>query len=220
MTPVYSKDGIDVYHGDALAFLPTLTAGSVDAVVTDPPYNVGIDYEGTDDKRPDYRDWCACWFAELRRVCSGPIAIAVGTKNLAMWCGIAEPHWVLCWYKPGCMGNSPVGACNWEPVLLYGKSRSRKARDVIEASVQADKSLAWHPCPKPLRWGLGFVRALTKPGDLVLDPFGGSGTIPVACVKSGRRCMAIEKAAGYVPKIIARLTAARTPLFDSLEVAS
>lgn len=38
MTPYYDEAGITIYHGDALEVLPGLGLGSVDAVVTDPPF--------------------------------------------------------------------------------------------------------------------------------------------------------------------------------------
>ena len=43
MTPYYTDpdNGVTLWHGDCLEILPTLEAGSVDAVVTDPPYGIG-----------------------------------------------------------------------------------------------------------------------------------------------------------------------------------
>jgi len=41
-----SEQFYKLYHGDCLDILPTLEAGSVDAVVTDPPYGIGFDYDG------------------------------------------------------------------------------------------------------------------------------------------------------------------------------
>lgn len=57
-------------HGDCLEVLPTLAAGSVDLVVTSPPYNLGISYKTFKDTAPrgDYLRWCRAWAAELKRV--------------------------------------------------------------------------------------------------------------------------------------------------------
>lgn len=49
-----------------------------------------------------------------------------------------------------------------------------------------------HPCPKPLRLMEQIVLDYTQPGDLVCDPFSGSGTTAVACVKLGRRFIGWE----------------------------
>ncbi len=57
-------------HGDCLKVLPTLDEGSVDLVVTSPPYNLGIDYRSYEDRaeRGDYLQWCVRWATELKRV--------------------------------------------------------------------------------------------------------------------------------------------------------
>jgi site-specific DNA-methyltransferase (adenine-specific) len=57
-------------HGDCLEVLPTLEAGSIDLVVTSPPYNLGIAYKSFRDTAPreEYLAWCRRWAAELRRV--------------------------------------------------------------------------------------------------------------------------------------------------------
>ncbi len=57
-------------HGDCLEVLPTLAAGSVDLVVTSPPYNLGISYKTFKDTAPreDYLRWCRAWAEEVKRV--------------------------------------------------------------------------------------------------------------------------------------------------------
>ena len=49
-----------------------------------------------------------------------------------------------------------------------------------------------HPTPKPLPLMRQLVMLFTNKGDLVLDPFGGSGTTARACKDLGRRCLMIE----------------------------
>jgi site-specific DNA-methyltransferase (adenine-specific) len=188
---------VDLYCGDCRDVLATLPDASVDAVVTDPPYNVGFTYENTDDRRPDYREWCASWFAELKRICRGPITLSPGIANVAMWCGIEPPRWIFSWWKPAAMGRCLVGFNNWEPMLLWGKPHRRNVCDVVRATIKPDPELAGHPCPKPLDWGLGFVERLTKLGMTVLDPFAGSGTVGVACFRLGRRFIGIEQHRPY-----------------------
>lgn len=57
-------------HGDCLEVLPSLAAGSVDLVVTSPPYNLGISYKTFKDTAPreEYLAWCRAWAAEVKRV--------------------------------------------------------------------------------------------------------------------------------------------------------
>jgi site-specific DNA-methyltransferase (adenine-specific) len=187
---------VRVIRGDCLDVLRTLPDGCVDAVITDPPYNVGLEYAGDEsgDRKADYAGWCAAWFGELKRVCRGPILISCGVANLGVWHAIEAPRWVLCWHKPAATGRRVVGFNNWEPVLLYGKA-ARPSCDVFRAVIRPDKALTGHPCPKPLEWARPQVRMID--GAVILDPFGGSGTTGVAAIAEGRRAILIEKEPAY-----------------------
>jgi len=61
---------MNLLHGDCLDVLPTLAAGSIDLVVTSPPYNLGISYKTFKDTAPrdEYLAWCQKWAGELKRV--------------------------------------------------------------------------------------------------------------------------------------------------------
>ena len=67
--------------GDCLEVLPTLGSDSIDLVVADPPYNNGTEYEGYEDDRSDYEDWCRGWFGECRRV-ARRVVVTPGHGNL------------------------------------------------------------------------------------------------------------------------------------------
>ncbi|MFD4406646.1 DNA-methyltransferase [Nocardia sp. NPDC058499] len=62
-----------------------------------------------------------------------------------------------------------------------------------------------HPTVKPIALMRWLVRLVTPPTGLVLDPFAGSGTTAEACALEGKRCIAIEREATYLPLILARL---------------
>ena len=87
------------------------------------------------------------------------------------------------------MGRCCVGFNNWEPIALFGQPPSVIA-DAFTACIVPDDSVDGHPCPKPLGWGLWQVRNLSKAA--VCDPFMGSGTTGVACIRTGRRFIGIE----------------------------
>ncbi len=61
---------MNLLHGDCLKVLPTLMAGSIDLVVTSPPYNLGISYKTFKDTAPreEFLTWCRAWAAEVKRV--------------------------------------------------------------------------------------------------------------------------------------------------------
>lgn len=185
-----------VVQGDCLELLKELPDRCVDLIVTDPPYNVGIEYgDGTNDNRPDYMDWVRSWFSQCRRI-SRTVLITTGQVNAANYAVIEKWKWLLYWYKPAAMGRSPVGFCNGEPILMWGDGASIGV-DVIVAPIVPDPGLNGHPCPKPLDWALKQI-ALFPKHDLILDPFAGSGTTLVAAKQLGRKYIGIEIEERYV----------------------
>jgi len=70
-----------------------------------------------------------------------------------------------------------------------------------------------HPCPKPEPLMLELVALFTDPGDLILDPFMGSGTTLVAAKRLGRRAIGIDLERKYCDVAIGRLSQAALPLY-------
>ena len=64
-----------------------------------------------------------------------------------------------------------------------------------------------HPTQKPLELVERVVRACSKPGDVVLDPFGGTGTTAVAAAMHGRKWLLVERDPDYVAAARARVKA-------------
>lgn len=211
------REAVRLYQGDCLEVMRGMADSSVDCVITDPPYNVNLDYTSYKDDRLDYAEWCGNWFAQLKRICNGPIAISVGQANLSEWARIAPPNWWLAWWKPAAMGRCVVGFNNWEPIALYGKPASAGC-DVIRATIKPDDSVKGHPCPKPLEWATKQIEILSRPNNVVLDCFAGSGTTAVACIRTGRRFIGIEIDAGYFAIAQKRIAEAQMQM-PLLEVA-
>jgi site-specific DNA-methyltransferase (adenine-specific) len=62
-----------------------------------------------------------------------------------------------------------------------------------------------HPSPKPVGLLERLIRVVTKPGDLVVDPFLGAGATAIACKNTGRRCIGIESIAKHCETATRRL---------------
>ncbi len=62
-----------------------------------------------------------------------------------------------------------------------------------------------HPTQKPEAIVERIIRASTHPGDLVVDPFAGTGTTPAVCAQLNRRCIAIECDPNYYQIAVSRL---------------
>lgn len=71
--------------------------------------------------------------------------------------------------------------------------RSRRAiGSVLSLSQERANRLLGHPAPFPVALPTAYIEALTEPGDVVVDPFLGSGSTLVACELTGRRCLGLE----------------------------
>jgi site-specific DNA-methyltransferase (adenine-specific) len=77
------------YHGDCLAVLPVLDRGSIDAIVTSPPYNLGIKYRSYEDDLPrgEYLAWTDQWLRAASKVCApqASLFLNVGAKPTDPW---------------------------------------------------------------------------------------------------------------------------------------
>jgi site-specific DNA-methyltransferase (adenine-specific) len=84
-----------------------------------------------------------------------------------------------------------------------------------------EKRLGKHPTQKPLVLLNRLIRASSKEGDWVLDPFLGSGTTAIACALLGRKCVGIESDVGHVSLASSRLreTTQARMVQDELEVS-
>jgi site-specific DNA-methyltransferase (adenine-specific) len=225
LTMPTAENPVTVICGDCLGVMKDMADCSVDAVVTDPPYNVGLAYDGYDDDRPDdeYEAWCRLWFAECCRVAKRVILFP-GHGNLGMWLNIERPRGIGCWYKPG----NPAGGgvfqfCEWEPWLLYGSGIRIGLSNTIRATVSNQQDTGDHPCPKPLLLMREVLKRIKK-ATLVLDPFAGSGSTLVAAVAEGRRAIGIELNPDYAAiarkRVQEALGLGRGSLLTSLPAAS
>lgn len=206
------SEPVTVVEGDCLDVLRELPDGCVDAVITDPPYGVGMGVDkdtrrggrhglakdGYDTGTDTYEEYRAT-VPPVIRLClemADRVAVFIGPH---LW-DLPKADCVGGVYCPSAVGRNAWGFKSFLPVLLYGKAPDlhlgAKEPTVIRSTVSAERN--GHPCPKPVEWMRWLVRLATRPGELILDPFGGSGTTAVACIAEGRRCILIEKEPTYV----------------------
>jgi hypothetical protein len=84
--------------------------------------------------------------------------------------------------------------CGYEPILYLKKGRRRipKRRSAVIAVDKVMKSTNIHPHEKPVQLLRQLIEMSTDPGDLVVDPFSGSGSTSVACQQTMRNSLAFE----------------------------
>lgn len=203
--------------GDCLEILPTL--GNVDAVVTDPPYGINFPYNSHIDTAENLRALIPGLMQAVYAAKRG--VITPGNTNLHKY---PEPSWTGAWTWNTTTSCGLWGWSQWQPILLYGEDVTKGTAsvagvfksdriDFTGGSVKSDRSEGQgHTCPKPL----GFVRKILARfsllNEIILDPFMGSGTTGVACVKLGRKFIGIEIDEGYFDVACRRVDeAARQP---------
>lgn len=183
-------------------------------MVTDPPYNVGIKYADIQDEKAEkeYESFCLSWF-RLWQSSSEKQIVTPGYYNLASWCRFFEkPYHIAPWTKTNSMTRGHVSrfVC-FEPIFFYGaKWKRERANDVFnfpigEQRTDSGETLTdLHPCPKPLAMWEDLINNYTDIGDIVADPFGGSGTCIIACEHFDRKCRAVEISPAYVAVTLQR----------------
>jgi DNA modification methylase len=201
MKPYYQDESVTLYHGDCREVTDWLEA---DVLVTDPPY--GVELGNDADMRGKGHGLAKTTYASyedthenLVTIVAPVISEALGAvKRGAVFSG---PHLqdfpkasaVGGIYCPAASGRHSWGFKTFLPVLFYGKDPllNKGARpNVIQSSVAAEKN--GHPCPKPLEWMRWLVDRVTLPGEVVCDPFAGSGTTLVAAKGLGLRAIGVE----------------------------
>jgi len=195
---------------DEAAWSAVLGREKANLLLTDPPYNVGLEGYGEhfDDARKaeEYAAWTKDWFALAQALTERQIVTPGGDANEALWCRLFDPYHIAPWTKTNAMTNGKVSRF-WcaEPIFWYGSSWKRtRANDVFDFPVGQQAEVGDHPCPKPLALWADLVENYSEPGDLVADCFCGSGTTVVACEHLGRQARCIELSPAFVDVAVLR----------------
>ena len=193
-----------------------LKAGETpDFSFTDPPYNVGIQYgENTNDSqsKDKFIEWCKGWISYLPE----RHLMTVGIKRLVWWGDIlGDPKWIIAWVKMNGQGQTGLGGTNkWDAILCYGVKADNKP-DVIQLNndySEGIKASGGHPTAKPPKLWEHIIERFD--GNLIYEPFGGSGTTMLAAENKKRRSLLIEIEPKYCSVILERMSTA----FPELEI--
>ena len=231
---------VTLYLGDCLEILPTLEPGSVDAVVTDPPYSSGgafrsdrsgatsAKYLGSHGRGPkvdiefsgDSRDsrgwlfWSTLWMLRAHDICK-PAAIAMIFTDWRQMPQCSDVFQAANWVWRGCAvwdkGNArPMsGRFSHQAEFVLWGSKGAIGWDYdlpcAKGVLRFDAPKEHHQTEKPVEL-IEEMLAITAQGGVVVDPFTGSGTTGVACVRLGRRFIGIELEPKYFAIAKRRIT--------------
>lgn len=234
----YSMDTI--VCGDCLQVMGRMPDGCAGLVVADPPFNVKYDYGNDfDDNKPlaEYLNWLELVMAEAERICKEG-------RLLFLW--QAMPHCLPAWNRfpqarlmAGCKDFVQMRKVDvqWsmDPILFWHKGETLYEfasvgnlgcrRDWMVGNHLAERlagDASWHPCPRPMSHLAYILGQWSNPGDLVFDPFMGSGTTAVAAKKLGRHFFGCDISQEYVDmarKRLARIDGVQLPLPEATRCA-
>ena len=174
--------------GDFEEVLSDIPDGSIDCIITDPPYP---------------KEFIECW-SKLSRFAarvlkpngfciaySGqynlPEVINRMSKNL-------DYYWTFCVYHEGQtqIVNAVNLICRWKPVLIFQNGRSKISNTIQDYFISEQREKSGHDWQQSVSGISYLIDMFTHVDDLIVEPFAGSGTTVIAARKMGRRIIAAE----------------------------
>ena len=264
-----------ITRGDCRAVLRVMPAECVHLVITSPPYNVGLDYDGHNDKMPyeQYLDWLMPVWKELKRVLvdGGRFALNIAPTSIKdfrpihydMAAQLRALGFIMrteiLWYKQTMRRRTAWGSWksprnphivpSWEYVLVFSKGSWTLDGDRRDADITGDEFIRFsdgfwqispetrgrqpflnslypprrravrnelcplgkasdskraaqrakptHPAPFPEELIYRLIKFYSYKGNVVLDPFGGTGTVAMVAKKTGRHFIHIDVSRKY-----------------------
>jgi hypothetical protein len=179
---------VDFRLGDFTEVLADIPDGSVDCIITDPPYP----YEFID-----------CWsrlseFAASKLKPNGFCIAYSGQANLnhvmRLMDQSLEYYWTMAVYHEGStqIVNGSNFMCRWKPVLVYQNGKKRMPNVVQDYFISKQREKEGHDWQQSLSGVKYLIEHFTTAGDLIVEPFTGSGTTVKAAIEMNRSVIAAE----------------------------
>jgi site-specific DNA-methyltransferase (adenine-specific) len=225
-----------IIHGDSRDYIPRIST-PINAVVTDPPFGIDVKMNSASDPAQrainerikndgDVAEAIDLFDSVMRQIIpkladQAEVYVFTAWSVLDFWIPAVKglsPHlelkMMLIWDK-GYPGKGDLVAnwgCGYEPILYLKKGRRplpyRRSGIIHVDKLGAGQNI--HPTEKPVQLLEKLIEMSTDPGDLVVDPFSGSGSTSVAAQKLQRNSLAFEidnePPRSFVDKSQARLT--------------
>jgi DNA modification methylase len=257
-----------ILRGDCREVLQTLPDKCVHLAITSPPYNVGLDYDGHNDRMSydEYLAWLLPVWRELHRILvdGGRFALNIAPTSIKdfkpihydMAAQLRALGFIMrteiIWYKQTMRRRTAWGSWksprnphiipSWEYVLVFSKGSWTLEGDKPHADItgeefikfsdgfwqitpetrgrqpflkslyppkpggkQPETKVASHPAPFPEELIYRLTKFYSFRGNIVLDPFGGTGTVAVVAKKTGRHFIHIDVSEKYCQIAMKRL---------------
>ena len=223
LSPYYQHSDVTIYQGNCPDVMPFLPANSVDLVLTDPPYLVGYEGRWDSDRRQIVGDRDPSWlepaFANIWRLLrDDSFCISFyGWPHIDLFLGL----WKKIGFRP--VSHLAFVKSHWglgrftrgrhETAFLLAKGRPAKPTKAIPDVIDWKRDrVKLHPNQKPVAALVPLLRTFCGDGDVVLDPFMGSGSTIVGASNLGMNAIGIEIESRYCKSAVNRLSISHLPL--------
>ena len=220
----------NIYNEDSIGAMKNMESECVDLLVTDPPYKTitGGDSNGKNSERPKgmlsgnrklfthQNIKISDWMSEVYRVLKQGSHAYIFTNVLNLTEMLNESqkvgfklHNLLCWEKNNCT-PSQYYMKNCEYVLFLRKGKAKWINDIGGSktvhqfnNIIGNKT---HPCEKPVDLLKFYISNSSNEGDIVFDPFSGTGSTLVAAKELNRQWLGYEIDGEYYNIALNKLT--------------
>jgi DNA modification methylase len=220
-----------IYLGDCMDFMKQIPDKSIDLILTDPPYGCKIGgakpfgkiggakpfgkigganlVESTtyllfDDSSPPQKEY----FEEIIRISRSQIIFGGNYFSNRL---PPSSCWLI-WDKDN-TGNFADCELIWTSFNTAARLIKYRWNGLLQQDM-AHKDIRVHPTQKPVKLIMKILQNYSKRGDLICDPFLGSGTTAVACLKTNRNFIGMEKEKKYYEIALSRIEKARNKSLD------
>ena len=202
----YQDDSVVIYCADCRLVLPLFPDKSFDLVLTDPPYGIEGDKgqnakHGKGNYDADFEDTPEYFITVTAPViidCINRFGRVVLTPPSHLIHKLPQPNTIGCYFMNASASWSSWGILTTIPIYYYGKDPrggKRQMPDGLYLREAAPRN--GHPCAKPIKAWMWLLNKSSLIGEVVFDPFLGSGTTCVAAKILGRRSIGIEISEKY-----------------------
>jgi site-specific DNA-methyltransferase (adenine-specific)/modification methylase len=211
-----------IAHNDSKEYIKTIPSGSVDLILTDPPYNLSgystgnMKFDWRKEINNDVANWDkadfrpADWLMEFQRILkpTGNIFAFTSYNLLGKWHEAFDPVFdtfqFMVWHKTnpvpklrraGFLNSCELIVCLWNKGHTWNFSTQKEMHNFMESSICMGRERLKdpsHPTQKPVKILKRIIDLASNAGDVVFDPFMGVGSTGVAALETGRKFIGVE----------------------------
>jgi len=240
------NDNCNIVNADCIQYLKEIPDGSVDFILTDPPYNLNQYSTGNMkfDWRSDINNDLAEWDKDFapQNIKDDFLRVLKPTGNIFAFCSynmIGKWHTIFdpifdtfqffVWHKTnpvpkfrkaGFLNSCELIVCMWNKGHTWNFGKQNEMHNFFDAPICMGPERLKdpkHPTQKPIRLLKHLIKIASNESDVVLDPFMGVGSTGVAALEMNRKFIGIEIDKVYFEAAQRRLEYIKTDLFTALD---